>query len=508
MIKEFIYIPSFSAGTSGQAAVKNIRLKDGTPWRFWSDEYPEQYRHKRFLVTAGHYYKDPEYSKKYDFDKDTIVFGDSGGYLNFAPAAASGSPKFSYERVSNTSGSLFRITGVGLTAGAGITQYGLKIDPTYNQTSTASGVDLLIDRTETAVGSGAQYLINAMVGGVTKFNVTNTGNVYVGNSLSLAGTFTPKHITPQTDSAWNNGSSSNYWSNTYTDRLYLNSTVYLDGTTTGIAEVAGAISGSTSLLNAGNFTYNGGGSFINYNGGTAFNQRQSGMYIAIANSFAGTRSNRLSGFDFTVLNSVSQTASALYGAFGTITANAASSVITAGAGFSSQLSLQNKASMSIGSYFGVQPQAITSNLAGANTMTITSYGGISIPAQAAVTNLTITTQYGLLVGDLAGGTTNYAIYTGTGLVHFGDTVDLASGKNLALLAGNITTDTTTGTKIGTATSQKISLWNATPIIQPTTGVTAATFVTNTSLIANDTATFDGYTIGQVVKALRNIGILA
>ena len=31
---------------------------------------------------------------------------------------------------------------------------------------------------------------------------------------------------------------------------------------------------------------------------------------------------------------------------------------------------------------------------------------------------------------------------------------------------------------------------------------------NTSAIANDTATFDGYTIGQVVKALRNIGLLA
>ena len=67
---------------------------------------------------------------------------------------------------------------------------------------------------------------------------------------------------------------------------------------------------------------------------------------------------------------------------------------------------------------------------------------------------------------------------------------------------------TTGTKIGTATSQKIGIWNATPIVQPTTAIAAATFVANTSLIANDTATFDGYTLGQVVKALRNLGILA
>jgi hypothetical protein len=74
--------------------------------------------------------------------------------------------------------------------------------------------------------------------------------------------------------------------------------------------------------------------------------------------------------------------------------------------------------------------------------------------------------------------------------------------------GNIIVGTSTGTKIGTATSQKIGVWNATPIVQPTTAVTAATFAANTSGIADDTATFDGYTIGQVVKALRNIGLLA
>jgi hypothetical protein len=46
------------------------------------------------------------------------------------------------------------------------------------------------------------------------------------------------------------------------------------------------------------------------------------------------------------------------------------------------------------------------------------------------------------------------------------------------------------------------------LYKETTAVTAATFVTNTSGILNDSATFDGYTIGQVVKALRNLGILA
>lgn len=54
---------------------------------------------------------------------------------------------------------------------------------------------------------------------------------------------------------------------------------------------------------------------------------------------------------------------------------------------------------------------------------------------------------------------------------------------------------------------KLGFFNTTAIVKPTTGITAATFTANTSLIANDTATFDGYTIGQIVKALRNLGLL-
>ena len=83
-----------------------------------------------------------------------------------------------------------------------------------------------------------------------------------------------------------------------------------------------------------------------------------------------------------------------------------------------------------------------------------------------------------------------------------------NGNLLAADGINFEFNTTTGTKIGTATSQKIGFWNVAPIVQPTTAIAAATFVANTSGTVNDTATFDGYTIGQVVKALRNAGLLA
>jgi hypothetical protein len=84
------------------------------------------------------------------------------------------------------------------------------------------------------------------------------------------------------------------------------------------------------------------------------------------------------------------------------------------------------------------------------------------------------------------------------------------GGVLTLIAGgNIVLPTTTGVKIGTATNQLLSFWNATPIQQPTTAIAEATFVENSGGVnVNDDSTFDGYTIRQVVKALRNEGLLA
>jgi hypothetical protein len=79
---------------------------------------------------------------------------------------------------------------------------------------------------------------------------------------------------------------------------------------------------------------------------------------------------------------------------------------------------------------------------------------------------------------------------------------IADTRNIILATG-------TGTKIATATSQKLSFWNATPIVQPTTAVAEAAFVENLGgSIVNVDSTFDGYTIQQVVKALRNMGALA
>lgn len=75
------------------------------------------------------------------------------------------------------------------------------------------------------------------------------------------------------------------------------------------------------------------------------------------------------------------------------------------------------------------------------------------------------------------------------------------------LVGNVVSDTSTGIKIGTAANQKLGFWGVTPIVQPTTAIASAAFVQNSGNSVNDSSTFDGYTIKQIVKALRNIGAL-
>jgi len=78
--KEFIYFPSLSAGGFASSLIKDTKLTSGDTCRFYDDSYPEKFRHKNFLITAGHYYKKMDIRAQFGLGKDSLVFGDSGGY--------------------------------------------------------------------------------------------------------------------------------------------------------------------------------------------------------------------------------------------------------------------------------------------------------------------------------------------------------------------------------------------------------------------------------------------
>ncbi len=161
----------------------------------------------------------------------------------------------------------------------------------------------------------------------------------------------------------------------------------------------------------------------------------------------------------------------------------------------------------------VEFRAATATLSGNTNITTATgfnYQTIAAPTITSPLAVTITNAATLYIAGAPAGagagpatiTNAYSLWIYAGVSRFDGNFDLSNA------AVNFVLDSTTGTKWGTATSQKQSFWNATPIVQPTTAIAAATFVANTSGIVNDTATFDGYTVGQIVKALRNLGLLA
>lgn len=113
----------------------------------------------------------------------------------------------------------------------------------------------------------------------------------------------------------------------------------------------------------------------------------------------------------------------------------------------------------------------------------------------------LTTSYGVQVTESSG------LYQ---FLHAGnpDILNLTATAMTFSEALNIVVGTSTGTKIGTATSQKLSFWNKTPIVQPTTSISGVSFTANTGTTVNTGSTFGGYTLAKVVAALVNTGILA
>jgi hypothetical protein len=73
---------------------------------------------------------------------------------------------------------------------------------------------------------------------------------------------------------------------------------------------------------------------------------------------------------------------------------------------------------------------------------------------------------------------------------------LTLSGNLTISTKNIVTDTTTGTKIGTGTTQKLAFWNATPVVQPT----AVADATDAASVITQ--------LNALLTRMRNLGLIA
>lgn len=127
-------------------------------------------------------------------------------------------------------------------------------------------------------------------------------------------------------------------------------------------------------------------------------------------------------------------------------------------------------------------------------------GAADIPA------LWVNTGNDTVLNAANGETLIFAVNTTAKMTISGTETTYADGQNVAV-------GTTTGTKYGTSTSQKLGFYNATPVTQRTASG-ASGFVVGAGTNANSLSTWTGgvgataYTVGDIVAALKTLGFIA
>ena len=412
--------------------------------------------------------------------KGTLQIANNGGsaVLNIDITGGAGNPGIRTRKylLISPGGAALTITGGGLN-GTSTLQF---------TTNNSVGVAGMSNTGMTNIGTGSASATNLLQ---VVQRTTGLGTVTTNGTVNLTGVGT-----------------------TFTDTFRVGDTITVAGET---VRTIATIPSDTSLTVTVAFSTTASGLAYTLTGGNALTVAGNGTVTVSRGQLVVTpNASTLAGIH---LNS--DTASAVGGiAFGTARDT---TLVRASAGVLSTEALTISNTLTLGSDLILPATGIVRNASAATSTsaTLILYSNSSFTAGAwAVMRgrdyTTVANQQGnlLMYADRTNANANsgkvvLGTHTGGGsqrdilVIDKNDDITLFDSTNLIL-------GTATGTQYGTAPNQKQGWWGATPIVQPTTAVAAATFVANTSGIANDSATFDGYTIGQVVKALRNEGLLA
>ena len=154
---------------------------------------------------------------------------------------------------------------------------------------------------------------------------------------------------------------------------------------------------------------------------------------------------------------------------------------------------------------------------GANGGAVTVAGGANTDTSTATAGGAVTVRGGNASAGGNGGALTLVGGAGSALSGVGGAVNITPG------AGNIAGGGTNGTltlksnatanpnvitiKDDGSTGAQLGFFTATPIVRPTTAITGTAPVTNSGTTVNTGTTFEGYTLAQVVTALKTLGLL-